>query len=336
MKQMPAVVTACYEHNFSTIHVTNPWLLLHAMRRLDRTASYGAGAGDQGWSGDKENVVTGRQEYTEGSLNQGGTTTISRRQLLRAAATMPLAATSQSLQAAEGFGVKALVFDTFGTLVDWRGSIIAEGTAWGKTKGLATDWARFADRWRAGYAPSMDKVRKGERSWAKLDDLHRAILEDLLREFGIEGLTEAEKDHWNRVWHRLKPWPDTVAGLRRLKKKFTIAPLSNGNVSLLADMAKNAGLPWDLILSAELARHYKPDREVYLSAVELLSLYPEQVMMVAAHRSDLVAARGCGLRTGFIHRPHEFGPGHEADTAKTGEFDVVAKDMLDLAAKMGA
>jgi 2-haloacid dehalogenase len=233
-------------------------------------------------------------------------------------------------------GVKALVFDTFGTVVDWRGSIIAEGEAWGKAKGLNIDWPRFADRWRAGYAPAMEKVRKGEMPWTKLDALHRMLLDDLLKEFAITGLSEAEKDQWNRVWHRLKPWPDSVAGLVRLKKKYTIAPLSNGNVSLLANMAKNAGIPWDLILSAELARHYKPDRESYLTAVELLTLKPEEVMMTAAHRNDLQAARSFGLKTGFIHRPDEYGPSRRGDTAKPGDFDVVAEDMLDLAAKMGA
>ena len=233
-------------------------------------------------------------------------------------------------------GVKALVFDTFGTVVDWRGSIIAEGQAWGKTRGLTIDWARFADRWRSGYGPAMDKVRKGELPWTKLDVLHRMVLEDVLKEFGITGLSEEEKDHWNRVWHRLKPWPDSVGGLTRLKKKFSIAPLSNGNVSLLADMGKNAGLPWDLILGAEVARHYKPDREAYLTACELLSLKPEEVMMTAAHRADLEAARSFGLRTGFIHRPNEYGPTRKADISKPGDFDVVSSDMLDLAAKMGA
>src|SRR6202140_3440317 len=220
-------------------------------------------------------------------------------------------------------GVKALVFDTFGTVVDWRGSIIAEGTAWGQAKGLSIDWARFADRWRNGYAPAMEKVRKGELPWTKLDALHRMLLDDLLLEFGIKGLTEEEKDHWNRVWHRLKPWPDSVSGLARLKKKVTIAPLSNGNVSLLADMAKNAGLPWDLILSAELARHYKPDREAYLTSVSLLGVKPEEVMMCAAHSGDLNAARALGLRTGFIHRPNEYGPVRQADNAKPGDFDIV-------------
>src|SRR3989449_9581648 len=161
--------------------------------------------------------------------------------------------------------VKALVFDTFGTVVGWLGSITQEGTAWGKAKGLQIDWARFADRWRAGYAPSMDKVRKGQLLWTKLDDLHRAILEDLLKEFHIEGPTEADKEDWNGVWYRLKPGPDSVPGLTRLRKKYVIAPLSNGNDALITDMAKHAGIPWDAILGAELVRHYKPDREVYLS-----------------------------------------------------------------------
>lgn len=232
--------------------------------------------------------------------------------------------------------VKALVFDTFGTVVDWRGSIIEEGADWGKDKGITVDWGRFADRWRAGYAPAMEKVRKGEMPWTNLDQLHRALLEDLLQEFHIEGLSETEKDHWNRVWHRLNPWPDSVAGLTRLKKKYTIAPLSNGNVALLADMAKHAGIPWDLILSAELARHYKPDREAYLTAVSLLELKPGEVMMCAAHSGDLKAARSFGLRTGFIHRPHEYGPTRKADDAKQGDFDAVSSNILDLAARLGA
>jgi 2-haloacid dehalogenase len=232
---------------------------------------------------------------------------------------------------------KALIFDTFGTVVDWRGSIIAEGRAWGKAKGVDIDWAGFADRWRAGYAPSMEKVRKGELPWTKLDDLHRMILDELLMEFRMmPALTEQEKDNLNRVWHRLTPWPDSVRGLTRLKKKFTIAPLSNGNVALLTDMAKHAGLPWDLILSAELAKHYKPDREAYLTAVSLLGLKPEEVMMVAAHTGDLNAARSFGLRTGFIYRPNEYGPQRQADKASPGQFDIVAKDMLDLAAQLGA
>jgi 2-haloacid dehalogenase len=231
--------------------------------------------------------------------------------------------------------VKALVFDVFGTLVDWRSSIIQEGTAWGKTKQLQIDWARFADRWREGYGPAMNKVRKGELGWTKIDDLHRMILEQLLKEFRIEGLTEEEKDRWNRVWHRLKPWPDTVAGLTRLKKRYVIAPLSNGNIALLTNMAKNAGLPWDAILGAELVKRYKPDREVYLSAADFLGVKPHEVMMVAAHRGDLDAAHACGLRTAFIHRPHEFGPGRTPDKANQGDFDIVSSDTVDLAKQMG-
>jgi 2-haloacid dehalogenase len=228
--------------------------------------------------------------------------------------------------------IKALLFDVFGTVVDWRGSIIDEG----KASGIDIDWARFADEWRAGYMPSMAKVRSGEIPWTNLDHLHRMLLEDLLKKFHVEGLSEEQKDHWNRVWHRLKPWPDSVAGLARLKKKYTIAPLSNGNIALLTNMAKHAGLPWDLILSAELARHYKPDREAYLTAVSLLELKPEEVMMCAAHTIDLVAARGCGLRTGFIHRPDEFGAAAKADDAKAGDFDVIANGMVEFAAKLGA
>ena len=228
--------------------------------------------------------------------------------------------------------VRALVFDTFGTVVDWRGSIIKEGASWGRD----VDWARFADRWRAGYVPSMDKVRRGVLPWMNLDQLNRALLEGLLAEFHVDGLSEQEKDHWNRVWHRLKPWPDAVAGLTLLRRKYTIAPLSNGNVALLTNMAKVAGLPWDLILSAELARHYKPDREVYLIAPDLLGLKPEEVMMCAAHRNDLAAAREAGLKTAFIHRPLEFGPTRQADTAATGDFDVVTSDILDLARQLSS
>ena len=240
-------------------------------------------------------------------------------------------------EAAPGVIPKAMIFDTFGTVVDWRGSIIEQGKAWGKTKGVDIDWAGFADRWRAGYAPAMEKVRKGELPWTNLDALHRMILNELLMEFRMmPALTKQDRDYLNRVWHRLKPWPDSVAGLTRLKKKFTIAPLSNGNVALLTDMAKHAGLPWDLILSAELARHYKPDREAYLTAVELLGLKPEEVMMCAAHISDLNAARSFGLLTGFIHRPNEYGPARQGDNAAPGQFDVVSKDILDLASQLGA
>jgi 2-haloacid dehalogenase len=263
---------------------------------------------------------------------------MNRRQLLHAMAVWPAIPVAQKL----GGGMpavkpKALLFDTFGTVADWRGSIIAEGKAWSKARGIEIDWAGLADRWRAGYGPSMNRVRKGELPWTKLDDLHRMTLEEILSEFRMmPTLSEQEKEHLNRVWHRLKPWPDSVAGLKRLKKKFIIAPLSNGNVALLTNMARNAGIPWDVILSAELARHYKPDREAYLTAVDLLGLKPEEVMMVAAHVGDLNAAHSFGLRTGFIYRPGEYGPARQADKANPGQFDVVSKDMLDLASQLGA
>lgn len=230
---------------------------------------------------------------------------------------------------------KALVFDTFGTVVDWRSSVIAEGLQLGKAKHLEVDWAKFADTWRGGYGPSMDRVRKGELPWTKLDVLHRGILDKLLVDFRITGLTEVEKDHLNRVWHRLKPWPDSVAGLTRLKRRYIIAPLSNGNISLMTDLAKFAGLPWDCILGAELARHYKPDREVYQSAADFLDLAPGEIVMVAAHQGDLRAAHGVGLRTAFVPRPLENGPGAKVDVTPDPTFDLVATDFNDLATKLG-
>jgi 2-haloacid dehalogenase len=230
--------------------------------------------------------------------------------------------------------VKALVFDVFGTVVDWRGSIIREGEEWTRRTGRKVDWPKFADRWRAGYQPAMDRVRKGTWPWLRIDELHRRILDELLVEFDMSGLSEAEKDHWNRVWHRLRPWPDSVAGLTRLRSRYTLATLSNGNMSLLINMAKHAGLPWDAVLSAELFRHYKPDREVYLGAADMLGHEPDAVMMVAAHTGDLRAARGCGLRTAFVHRPLEHGAGGPKESPDG--FDVVASDFLALAGKLGA
>ena len=228
---------------------------------------------------------------------------------------------------------RALIFDVFGTVVDWRGSVIRDLEELGSEKGIAADWPAFADAWRGRYAPSMDRVRRGELPWTKLDDLHRASLEELLDEFGVEGLSENEKDNLNRVWHRLDPWPDAAEGLTRLKERYVIAPLSNGNVALLTNMAKRTGLPWDLILSAELVRHYKPDPETYLCAPELLDLRPEEVMMVAAHVNDLHAARENGLLTAYVPRPLEFGPGAEADPPDPS-FDLVANDFIELARKL--
>ena len=231
--------------------------------------------------------------------------------------------------------VKALIFDVFGTVVDWRGSVIREGEELGSKKNLDVDWAAFADEWRGRYAPSMDRVRRGELPWANLDALHRASLEELLEEFGGEGLSEEEIDHLNKVWHRLDPWPDSVAGLARLKERYVISTFSNGNVALLTNMAKRAGLPWDLILSAELVRHYKPDPEIYLMAPNLLDLRPDEVMLVAAHPSDLRAAQSHGLRATYVLRPLEWGPGGEAEPADPS-FDLVVDDLIELAEKLDA
>ena len=231
---------------------------------------------------------------------------------------------------------KALVFDVFGTVVDWRSSITAAVHRLAKQKGLTVDGAKFADAWRAAYAPSMNRVRTGELPWTKLDALHRLSLDRLLVDFNIGGLSEAEKNDMNRAWHRLTPWPDAVAGLTRLKKKFIIAPLSNGNISLMTDMAKHAGLPWDCILGAELVRHYKPDREVYQSAADFLDLAPAEVMMVAAHLGDLRAAKAVGLQTAFVPRPMEYGPAGKPDLKADGSVDLSAQDFNDLAGKVGA
>jgi 2-haloacid dehalogenase len=229
--------------------------------------------------------------------------------------------------------VKALTFDVFGTVVDWRSSIIAEGRKLGRRRKLAVDWAAFADAWRAGYRPAMDRVRRGELPWTNIDGLHRRILDELLERFKIAGLDEAETVDLNRAWHRLAPWKDSVSGLKRLKRKYVVATLSNGNVALLTNMAKHAGLPWDCILSAELIGHYKPDPETYLGAARLLGLEPAQVMMVAAHPDDLDAAASSGLRTAFVRRAMEFGA--KADVAPAPRFDFNARDFVDLARQLG-
>jgi 2-haloacid dehalogenase len=231
--------------------------------------------------------------------------------------------------------VKALTFDVFGTVVDWRGSIIRDCTKFGAERGIKVDWGTFADTWRGAYRPSMDRVRRGELPWTNLDRLHRMVLDELLVKFGISGLSENDIDHLNRVWHRLDPWPDSVEGLTRLRKRFILATLSNGNVALLTNMAKYGGLPWDCILSAELPKHYKPDPETYLSAADLLGLRPEQVMMVAAHKDDLRAAQRSGLKAAFVTRPYERGPNHTPDLAPDPGFDVNASDFNDLAGKLG-
>lgn len=234
--------------------------------------------------------------------------------------------------------IKACVFDIFGTVVDWRSSVIAEANIWGKAKGLNINWEEFTDRWRLGYRPTMDKVRKGEIPWTNLDDVHRLILDELLQHYKIAGLPEDEKTHWSHVWRRLKPWPDSVEGLTRLKKKYILSPMSNGNIALMTHLAKFAGLPWDAVLGSDIVRHYKPDREMYLSAPFYLDLKPEEVLMCAAHFGDLQAAGRCGLRTAFIYRPNEYGNGSVGvpDKAKPGDFDVVSESIVDLAQQLAA
>lgn len=229
--------------------------------------------------------------------------------------------------------MRALVFDVFGTVVDWRGGVIRDGSALSAAHPeLAVDWGALADDWRGRYLPSMDRVRTGELPWTNLDQLHRASLDELLPEFGADGLDDQDRDFLVGSWHRLDPWPDSVAGLTRLKQHYTIAPLSNGHVALLVDMAKRAGLPWDLVLSAELVGHYKPDPETYLSAPRLLGLAAEDVLMVAAHLNDLTAARAHGLRTAYVRRPFEWGPdGTAVEPGPDDQLDHVVDSLTELA-----
>ncbi len=231
--------------------------------------------------------------------------------------------------------VKAVLFDVFGSVVDWRGSLIGELSEWSAARGIKADWTGLVDAWRGAYMPSMDRVRRGEVPWTILDDLHRASLDRLVVQFGITGLSEADLDWINRGWHRLRPWPDSVAGLTRLKTGYITGTLSNGNVALLVDMAKNAGLPWDVVTPIDLLRHYKPDRETYLGACELLRLRPGEVMLAAAHNGDLRAARAVGLKTAFFPRPTEYGPHQSRDLGADEAWDAVAADIADLAARMG-
>jgi 2-haloacid dehalogenase len=230
---------------------------------------------------------------------------------------------------------RALAFDVFGTVVDWRSSIIAELETFGESLGVQQDWPTVADKWRKGYLPAMDRVRRGELPWTRIDDLHRMILEDLLSDAGITSVSDADVDHLNRAWHRLDPWPDSVAGLARLKKRFVITTLSNGNVSLLTNMAKRAGLPWDCVISAELFHHYKPDREAYLGCADLLDVPPSELMLVAAHPGDLRPARDAGLMTAYVDRPLEYGPNQRTHRIEDGEFDFTATDFPDLADQLG-
>ncbi|MDP9046319.1 MAG: haloacid dehalogenase type II [Pseudomonadota bacterium] len=235
--------------------------------------------------------------------------------------------------------IRALVFDVFGTVVDWRGSLVREGMALSAAKGMSVDWPALADAWRAGYPVAMQRVRSGDLPWTSVDQLHRIILDTLIPRFGLGALTEPERAALNRVWHRLDPWPDAVAGLQRLKHGFVISTLSNGNMALLVAMAKRAGLPWDCVLSAELMRHYKPDPEVYQGAARLLDVAGDELLMVASHPSDLRGAARAGLRTALVKRPLEYGPNPDGrpppDALDDDRFDLVADDILDLADRLG-
>ena len=231
--------------------------------------------------------------------------------------------------------IKAMTFDVFGTVVDWRGSIIREGEDVWTAKGVEVDWGHFAENWRGGYGPAMHRVRTGELPWMNIDALHRLILDDLLKSHQVSGLSEADTQDLNRVWHRLNPWPDVASGLARLRRSVIVAALSNGNVALLVNMARHGGLCWDCVLSAELARHYKPDPEAYQTAAALLGLEPRQVMMVAAHNGDLLGAQAVGFRTAFVHRPLEHGPNQTTDLVPDPSIDVVAENFSDLADRLG-
>jgi 2-haloacid dehalogenase len=238
--------------------------------------------------------------------------------------------------------VRAILFDVFGTVVDWRGSVISELAAWGAAHGVEADWAGLADAWRGAYAPSMDEVRRGARPWTVLDDLHRASLAALLPQFGVPAQDAATMTHLAHSWRRLQPWPDSVAGLQQLRRQRVVAALSNGNVALLVAMARHAGLPWDMVFGADLWRHYKPDPETYLGACGLLGLPPESVMLAAAHPTDLAAAQRFGLRTAFIARPLECGPlehrpakhGTLSASDPGGQWDFAVGSITELADRL--
>lgn len=229
--------------------------------------------------------------------------------------------------------IKVIAFDVFGTVVDWHGSIARHVD----DLKLGVDGSEFASAWRAGYAPAMEKVRSGKLGWTRIDDLHRQILDEIIDRFGLT-MDEQARTELNLIWHRLDPWPDSVAGLRQLKSAYTICTLSNGNIGLLTDMAKHGGLPWDCILSAEVFRHYKPDPQTYLGVCDVFALQPSEMLMAAAHKSDLLAAQACGCRTAYIERPDEYGTSEQArqrkDLTREPAFDYHARDIQDLAAQL--
>jgi 2-haloacid dehalogenase len=229
--------------------------------------------------------------------------------------------------------VRAIVFDVFGTVVDWRGSLIDQLAGFGRKRGMDHDWAGLADAWRAAYAPSMQRVLKGETAWTKLEVLQRHSLEEIALARGLADLTPTDLDEINLFWRLCRPWPESVEGLDRLKRGYVIGALSNGDVALLIEMAKIGGLPWDMIFSTELFRSFKPHPSTYLGACELLGLAPAEVMMCAAHNSDLAAAHALGLKTAFVSRPMEYGPAREA--GPTGAWDHAVSSLTELADRLG-
>jgi 2-haloacid dehalogenase len=226
--------------------------------------------------------------------------------------------------------VEVLAFDIFGTVVDWHGSIAREIAS--RFPGVDAD--AFAIAWRSGYRPAMARVMSGELPWTLIDDLHRMILDEILPQFGLAHLDEATRRDINLVWHRLDPWPDSVEALQRLKRRYIICSLSNGNIGLLTRMAKRAGLPWDCVLSAEVFRAYKPDPAAYLGVARVFDVSPERVMLVAAHHDDLAAARSCGLRTAYVERPLEFGPKRPKDVSAQPDNDLHGRDLMEIAELM--
>ncbi|HKR39905.1 MAG TPA: haloacid dehalogenase type II [Paraburkholderia sp.] len=232
--------------------------------------------------------------------------------------------------------IKALVFDVFGTVVDWRGGVAREAAAFLQRHAPHLDAFAFADAWRREYSPSMEEIRSGRRPYVRLDVLHRENLVKVLASSGIDGATDAEIDELNLAWHRLDPWPDALEALNRLKRRFIIAPLSNGNIRLMVDIARRAGLPWDAILGAEVVRAYKPSPQVYTETADILGLAPAELCLVAAHNGDLAAARRLGLSTAFVVRPTEHGPAQKTDLKAEQAWDFVVDDLNALASRLDA
>lgn len=232
--------------------------------------------------------------------------------------------------------VTAIVFDTYGTVVDWRSSVAAEGRDLARRKGIeGVDWEAFTDAWQSSYRPYINEVIGGKRPWTTNDALQRQRLDEIVAEFEIAGLSEADKDEFNRAWHRLRPWPDSVPGLERIKSKYPIGAFSNGNFQLLVNMARHSGIPWDFIVSSDMFRRYKPEPEFYLGAVELLGGVADRLMLVAAHNYDLANARKHGMKTAFVRRPTMFGPNQDRELKAEDDWDTVTDSIEGVADALG-